>query len=188
MAGARVAGAVAAAGAALLAAEWWLERSGDEPALARFRTVALVSAAPAVAWEFLGDLEAQVRWMHDAKAIRVLTPGPVRVGTRAEADVRIFGLGSTDPIEITAWEPPRRFAIRHLGVFAGEGEFVLKAEGGATRVTATRVTWTERLVAPVFPHLAAIALHPVLAHVFRADLDRFARLVEEAAAPSPPGS
>ena len=45
--------------------------------------------------------------------------GPVGVGTDAEAEVRIFGISVTDPVTITEFEPPHRFAISHDGTFKG---------------------------------------------------------------------
>ncbi len=60
------------------------------------------------------------------------TPGPIGVGTRGEADVRILGIGVTDPVEIVEFDPPRRFAIRHDGVFKGGG--VIELTGRARTV------------------------------------------------------
>ena len=40
------------------------------------------------------------------KAVRLPTPPPIGVGTRGEADVRIFGIAVTDPVTITEFEPP----------------------------------------------------------------------------------
>ncbi len=171
-------GAVLGAVTLLLALDWALGRraTSGRPAAA-VRSVRTISAPPEAAWDLLADLEGQVRWMHDAKAIRVISPGPPGIGTIAEADVRIFGLRSTDRIEVTAWDPPSRFAIRHLGAFRGEGEIVLEPLAGGTRVQ-----WDERLVAPALPALFAVLARPVLARVFQADLDRFARLVESGGA------
>ena len=115
--------------------------------------------------------------MRDMKAVRIATPGEVGVGTRAEADVRIFGLQTLDPITITAFEPPRHFAIRHEGRFSGHGDIRLEpgVDGGTTLVS-----WAETIVPPGLPHLGAWALGPVLRRVFQADLDRFRELAETA--------
>ena len=45
------------------------------------------------------------------KGLRILTDGPIGVGTVAEADVRMFGITVTDPVTITDFEPPH--ALRH---------------------------------------------------------------------------
>ncbi len=76
------------------------------------------------------------------KSVRMLTPPPIGVGSRGDATVRIFGLGVTDPVEITEFAPPTRFAIRHDGTFTGGG--VITLEPGADGTT-TIVRWDETL-------------------------------------------
>ena len=136
---------------------WLVDRwlAVAEPAAGRpSRSAPWSSSTPrsSAVWRELADIEGQPRWMHDMKAVRVLTRGPVGVGTRAEADVRIFGMAVVDPIAITAFEPPRRFAIRHEGRFSGEG--VIELEPGADGST-TIVRWDETIVPPYLPHLSA---------------------------------
>lgn len=139
------------------------------------RSLIVIDAPVERVWQVLADVEGQPRWMHDMKAVRVLTPGPVGVGTRGEADVRIFGMEVLDPITITAFEPPRRFAIRHDGQFSGEG--VIELESGAGGNT-TIVRWDETIVPPYLPHLGALLLAPILGSIFQADLARLRKLVE----------
>ena len=65
------------------------------------------------------------------------------MGTEGEADVRIFGVTVVDPVRITEFEPPHRFAISHEGSFKGRGLITLesgadpddhdRSMGGATR-------------------------------------------------------
>lgn len=126
-------------------------------------------------WAELVDIEGQPRWMHEMKAVRVLTPGPVRVGTVGEADVRIFGVAVTDPVRITEFEPPHQFGISHDGTFKGRGRITL--ESGADGTT-TIVRWDELLVPPFLPHLGAQVMTPTLGAIFQADLARFKTLVE----------
>lgn len=126
-------------------------------------------------WHELADIEGQPRWMTEMKSVRVLTPGPVGVGTRGEATVRILGISVTDPVEVTEFTPPTRFAIRHEGTFSGRGVITLEAgPDGSTTI----VRWEEALVAPALPHLWAELSRPVLSTIFQADLERFRQLVE----------
>jgi hypothetical protein len=118
--------------------------------------------------------------MRDLKSVRLLTRGPVGVGTRAEGEIRIFGIGVLDPITITAFDPPRRFAIRHEGLFNGEG--VMELEPGADGTT-TIVRWHETIVPPYLPQLGALVLGPVLGRIFQDDLHELRELVE--ASPEP---
>jgi uncharacterized protein YndB with AHSA1/START domain len=139
------------------------------------RSFAVIEAPADRVWAVVADVEAQPRWMTDMKAVRLLTPGPVGVGTRAEADVRIAGIGVTDPVTITEFDPPRRFAIRHEGAFKGTG--VIELTPGADG-RSTIVTWDETLVAPLLPELGGLVGRPLLGSVFQADLHRLRELIE----------
>jgi uncharacterized protein YndB with AHSA1/START domain len=144
----------------------------------------VIDAPPERVWTEVADIERQPRWMRDMKAVRLLTDGPVGVGTRGEATVRIFGIGVTDPVTVTAFEPPSRFAIRHEGAFTGGGD--MRLEAGADG-TSTIVRWDETLVPPVLPHLAAVLQAPILGRVFQADLGRLRDLIETRATSSDVG-
>ncbi len=145
-----------------------------------FRSLAVIDAPIEHVWTELSDIEGQPRWMHEMKSVRMLTPPPVGVGSRGDATVRIFGLGVTDPVEITEFAPPTRFAIRHDGTFTGGG--VITLEPGADHTT-TIVRWDETLVAPALPHLWAAVAAPVMEGIFQADLLRFRDLVEAGTGP-----
>lgn len=160
-------------------ADRWLgdRRAGAPPE--PIRTFVVVDAPIEATWSVLADVERQPEWMHDLKAVRLLTEGPARVGTRAIGTVRILGITVEDPVEIVEFEPPHRFAIRHEGLFTGGG--ILTLEPGADGTT-TIVRWEELLLAPLLPHLAAVLQYPVFREVFQADLHRLAGLVEADAA------
>jgi uncharacterized protein YndB with AHSA1/START domain len=144
---------------------------GPEP----IRSMVVVDAPIARVWAILADIEGQTRWMHDMKAVRILTDGPVGVGTIGEADVRIFGIRVTDPVTITEFQPPTRFALTHDGTFKGGGVFDLEAGADGT---TTIVRWEETLIAPLLPHLGAAVGSPILSAIFQADLERLRDLVE----------
>lgn len=126
-------------------------------------------------WAALADVKGQPRWMREMKAVRLLTPGPVGVGTEAEADVRIFGVAVTDPVRITEFEPPHRYGIAHEGTFGGRGLILL---GSGADASTTIVRWDEVLVPPLLPHLGALVMAPALGAIFQADLVRLKELVE----------
>lgn len=141
-------------------------------------TFVVVDAPPARVWDVLADVPGQPRWMTDLKRVDLLDPPPVRAGSRARGLVRILGVPIADPVTITAFEPPAHFAIRHDGVFGGEGTIDL--EPGADG-RSTIVHWRERLVPPLLPNLAGRLERPLLRRVFQADLHRLRRLIEETA-------
>ena len=87
----------------------------------------------------------------------------------------MFGITVTDPVTITEFEPPHRYAISHDGLFKGRGLITLEAGADGT---TTIVRWDEVLAPPVFAHLGALVMTPALAAIFQADLGRFKELVE----------
>jgi hypothetical protein len=169
--GALVLGAIGAAGAAL-ADRWLAARSGLPPSI---DTLIVIDAPVDRVWDWVSDIDRQPLWMHEMKSVRLLSPPPVGVGTRAEATVRILGISVTDPVTISEWDPPTRFAVSHEGTFTGGG--VITLEPGADGTT-TIVRWSETLVAPLLPHLAAAVQGPIFAAVFQHDLHTLRRLVE----------
>lgn len=58
--------------------------------------------------------ENHPRWEHEVVAIRPLTPGPVRAGSRAVKVRAEYGRQTEGTYEITAFEPGRLVAARHL--------------------------------------------------------------------------
>jgi len=170
--------AIAGIPAAFALDRWLAARSGDrspEP----LRMLVVVDAPIAETWAVVADIPLQPEWMHEMKEVRLTTPGPVGVGTRGEATVRIFGISVTDPVEVTGFEPPTRFTIRHEGRFSGGG--VITLEAGADGTT-TIVRWEETLVPPFLPALGALVQAPILRSIFQADLERLKRLVETGSA------
>ena len=126
-------------------------------------------------WALLADVERQPEWMTEMQSVRVLDDSPIGVGTKAEAQVRIFGITVTDPVTITEFDPPLRYAISHDGQFKGTGTISL--ESGAD-LTTTVMRWEEQLSPPVLAHLGALVMTPALGAIFQADLVRFKELVE----------
>jgi uncharacterized membrane protein len=165
--------------AAALAVDRWLAaRRGPNPPRA-MAMLEVVDAPIDETWAVLADISRQPEWMREMKHVELTTPGPVGVGTRGQATVRVFGIGVSDPVEITEFEQPTCFAIRHEGLFTGGG--VITLEPGADGTT-TIVRWTETLVPPVLPELGALAQAPVLQAIFQDDLHRLKRLVETGSA------
>jgi len=153
-----------------------LSVDGDgRPIRVPIRTRVEIDAPITAVWARLADIETQPDWMTEMKRVRLSTDGPVGVGTRGEAEVRILGIPVTDPVEVTEFSAPHRFAIRHEGRFSGAGLLTLDTLDGGRR---TRVEWAETLVPPVLPNLGALVQGPILQRVFQADLERLKTLVE----------
>ncbi len=125
-------------------------------------------------WEVVADIERQPLWMAEMKAVRLRSPGPLGLGSRGEADVRIFMVGIVDEVEVDVFDPPTEFGIRHVGTYAGTGRIRLEAIDGRR----TLVRWDEKLVPPLFPNLGQLLQKPILAGIFQADLERLREIVE----------
>lgn len=163
-----------AVSAAWLIDRWLRDRAADAPP-EPIRTFVVVDAPIEQVWAVLSDIERQPEWIHDLKAVRITTPPPVGVGTRGVGRVQAFGISVEDPVEVTAFEPPTHFAIRHEGLVTGDGDIRLApgADG-----TTTIVTWDETLIPPLLPHLGRQVLAAVFEPIFQRDLERLARIVE----------
>ncbi len=144
----------------------------------RFEERALVRADPKRVWDVLTDWERQASWMPDVAWIRLV--GSERaLGARLEVRTKVFGIPLvTDQVRVTAWEPPRRLAIDHVGVVVGVGEWHLEStEGG------TRFVWYEsfRMPPPILGDLASLLYSPYQRSMLRRSIRNLKRLVEASA-------
>ncbi|WP_216214207.1 SRPBCC family protein [Amycolatopsis aidingensis] len=134
-------------------------------------------AAPAgTTWLALTDWERQGEWMLGTR-VRVVEGNGRSVGSRIAAFTGVAGVGFTDTMEITHWEPPIRCAVRHLGkVVRGTGAFHVRENGPHRSV----FVWSEQLALPFGP-LGKLGW-PVVKPAFSAglwySLRRFARFAE----------
>ena len=145
------------------------------PVRVPIRTRIEIDAPITVVWTRLTDVATQPEWMTEMRHVRLTTDGPVGVGTQAEADIRILGIQVGDPVEVTEFSAPHRFAIRHEGRFSGHGLITLDTLDGGRR---TRLEWAETLVPPILPNLGGLVQGPILQRVFQADLERLKALIE----------
>jgi carbon monoxide dehydrogenase subunit G len=174
---------IVAAAVGGLAGAFFLDRwlgglsvDGDgRPIRVPIRTRIEIDAPIAAVWARLADIETQPDWMTEMKRVRLTSDGPVGVGTRGEADVRILGFQVSDPVEVVEFSAPHRFAIRHEGRFRGGAILTLDTLDGGRR---TRVEWAETLIPPILPNLGGLVQGPILQRVFQADLERLKALVE----------
>jgi len=133
-----------------------------------------VAAPPEAVFAAVADWERQSGWV----AFTTVTAegGPHRVGERLLAVTKVAGVGFSDPMEVTRWEPPRRVDVRHLGrVLRGTGTFLVEpAPGGAWFV------WSEDLDLPlgVAGRLGFAVVGSAFRRMLRRSLRRLARMVE----------
>ena len=158
--------------------DWLIARSRNGRAPDAMRMLVVVDAPIERVWAAVADVPFQVEWMTEMTELTLDPPGKAHVGQRGLATVKIMGISVTDPVEVSELEPPRRYAIRHLGLFKGGGLITL--EPGADGST-TILRWDETLVPPILPQLGALVQAPILQSIFQADLERLKGLVEDGA-------
>jgi uncharacterized protein YndB with AHSA1/START domain len=140
-----------------------------------------IAAPPELVFEAVSDWEAQSEWVALTtvtvdRGERSAASGGRGVGERLTAVTKLAGVGFSDPMEVTRWEPPRRAEVRHLGrVVRGTGTFTVEpAPGGAW------FTWAEDLDLPLGAagRLGFAVVRPAFELMLRRSLARLARRVE----------
>ncbi|SFQ19285.1 Polyketide cyclase / dehydrase and lipid transport [Amycolatopsis arida] len=139
--------------------------------------VSVEVAAPAgTTWLALTDWPRQREWMLGTD-VRVVEGNGRSVGSKLAAFTGVGGVGVTDTMEITGWEPPVRCTVRHLGkVVRGSGAFHVQDRGPDRSV----LIWSERLALPFGPlgRLGWPVVKPAFLLGLRYSLRRFARFAE----------
>jgi hypothetical protein len=139
--------------------------------------VTVVEAAPAAVWGELQDIARHAEWMADADTITFTSEQHRGVGTTFDCVTRVGPLRTVDRMEVTRWVDGTELGVRHVGIVRGEGVFALAPLDDGRR---TRVGWTEDLRFPwhLGGPVGAVLARPVLRRIWRANLRRFAALVE----------
>ena len=133
------------------------------------RVAVLIDAPLGEVWATVADLASHSEWMGDAESIRFRTQQREGVGTVMEVLTRVGPLSTVDIIEVTAWEPPRRIEVRHVGLVSGVGEFRLDPVAGGVLFT-----WSETLRFPprLGGQVGSLLARPVLQQVWKRNLNR----------------
>ncbi|GAB2974231.1 SRPBCC family protein [Amycolatopsis acidiphila] len=135
-------------------------------------------AAPAgTTWLALTDWPRQHEWLLGTH-VQVVEGDGRSVGSRIAAFTGVGGAGFTDQMEITAWEPPVRCTMRHLGKFVrGTGAFHVQAKGPQS----STFVWSESLDLPfgLLGRLGWPVARPAFSLGIRRSLKRFAEFAED---------
>jgi uncharacterized protein YndB with AHSA1/START domain len=143
----------------------------------RVRIATTIDAPRASVWDVVESIEDHVDWMGDAERIEFVSRARRGVGTEFDCYTRVGPFRLRDRMTVTKWDPGHAIAIDHRGVVSGEGRFTLRSKRGGR----TRFAWTERLRFPWWmggPVGERVA-KPVFKHVWRGNLRRLKKLVEE---------
>ncbi|MFD9891263.1 SRPBCC family protein [Amycolatopsis sp. NPDC059027] len=136
-----------------------------------------VGASAGTTWLALTDWARQGEWMLGT-SVKVVEGNGRSVGTKLAAFTGIAGIGFTDTMEITGWEPPVRCSVRHLGsLVQGTGVFQVVAKGA----NRSAFVWAEHLRLPfgLVGRLGWPVVRPAFALGVQQSLRRFARFAED---------
>jgi hypothetical protein len=129
---------------------------------------------PQDAWDVVMNWDRQSRWMLLTQVWATEHNG-TGVGGGVAARTSVGGLGFTDHMVITHWDPPRECTVKHLGtVVRGTGTFAIRpASGGST------FTWSEDVVPPLgrLGVLGWPVVRPAFEAMMRVSLKRLVREV-----------
>jgi hypothetical protein len=137
---------------------------------------AMVNAPVESTWAAVTDWERQGEWMLGT-SVRVLSGSPSGEGARLEARTGAGPLAVVDTMRITAWEPPHRCQVAHLGrIVRGSAAFEVEQVAGGR----SRILWTEWLDLPfgLAGQYGFLLGRPLFEAGVRLSLQRFARWVE----------
>jgi hypothetical protein len=135
-----------------------------------------VGAPAGTTWLALTDWTRQGEWMLSTD-VRVVEGNGRSVGSKLAAFTGVCGVGLTDTMEITTWEPPVRCGVRHVGtLIKGTGTFHVQARGPQR----STFVWAEYLTLPLglIGTLGWPMVKPAFTLGLRNSLRKFARFAE----------
>jgi uncharacterized protein YndB with AHSA1/START domain len=131
-----------------------------------------VARPPQDVFDYLSDLERLPEWQSSAIASRA--DGPLARGSRVVEKRRIMGREIENELEVTAYEPPRRLALKALrGPVRFTVDHELVEDAGATSLHVVAEAATGRLMKLAHPLLARTAEEEL-----RSDFERLKQLLE----------
>lgn len=129
-------------------------------------------APPETVFAAAMDWERQGEWILGT-TVRVIRGDGRSVGSEVEAVTGVRGIGLTDRMRITLWDPPLRCEVQHIGMIVrGTGTFEVRACGGG----GATFEWTERLELPLgtLGTVGWTVAGPLFGWGLQRSLDRFA--------------
>ena len=143
----------------------------------RIKIEVCIRAPLQLVWEMVADVRTHTEWMVDAESITVTSDCSSGVGTTFDCVTKIGPFRTIDHMEITEWIEERVMGVAHRGLVSGSGRFTLQEAGPSN----TNFSWEETLTFPwwIGGRLTSIGSTPVLKAIWRGNLRRLSRLVED---------
>lgn len=130
-----------------------------------------------VVWEAVADVQTHTEWMADAESITLTSDHSVGIGTTFDCATRFGPFHTVDRMEITEWVDGSVIGVTHQGLVSGRGRFTLQEAGPSE----TLFSWEESLKFPwwIGGRLLSIGARPILKAIWRGNLRRLSRLIED---------
>ena len=143
----------------------------------RIKIEVRIRAPLQLVWEMVADIRTHTEWMVNAESITVTSDCSSGVGTTFDCVTKIGPFRTIDHMEITEWIEERVMGVAHRGLVSGSGRFTLQEAGPSD----TNFSWEETLTFPwwIGGRLTSIGSTPVLKAIWRGNLRRLSRLVED---------
>ena len=140
-----------------------------------------VNAPPAVVFATAIDVARWPELIRGVKAVEILTPGPVGVGTRFRETRQLFGRDAVEEMTFAAFDPSRLFTLEAVSCgsrFTSEHRFTADIAGTLLELTLRTqpLTLAARLMAPL-----GRLMTPMMRRMIGADLDDLKRAAEQRA-------
>jgi uncharacterized protein YndB with AHSA1/START domain len=143
--------------------------------MAAASTAVTIERPVADVFDVLTHVELAARWSH-AVSEELITPGPLRVGSRRRAVVRSFAGQTTENVmELTALEPDRRLAMRAVSGLPFQMRISIDLE---PRGDATQMIWIANLEPTGLLRPAGQLLAAVYGRVLAKDLRTLKTMME----------
>jgi uncharacterized protein YndB with AHSA1/START domain len=146
--------------------------------LLRVEHTVRIGRPPADVFRYLTEVERAPEWQ--ASAVEVSAEGEISEGTRIREIRNFLGRRAESTLEVTEYEPGRRFSLRVLsGPLPFEVRHALAPDG-----EGTRLDWVVEADTSHFPKLAVRMMAGTAERQFKADLERLKRVLEDDARPA----
>jgi uncharacterized protein YndB with AHSA1/START domain len=137
-----------------------------------------IGRPPADVFHYLTEVERAPEWQ--SSAVEVSAEGEINEGTRIREIRNFLGRRAESTLEVTEYEPGRKFSLRVLsGPLPFEVRHALAPDGEGTRLAGVVEADTSR-----FPKLAVRMMAGTAERQFKADLERLKRVLEDNAQPA----
>ena len=106
--------------------------------MVRFEDSIAIARPPGAVFALLADLEHVDRWQSGIVTSKLVSEGPVRIGTRFTEKMRVVRWKVDTTCEVTEYEPERIFAFHTVsdGRIQYEGRFEIEPLGEGCRLSA----------------------------------------------------